>query len=87
MMDLHSPATDTDALVDWLCEAIAIRVDREPDEVDPDTPFGDFGLDSVSIMDILSDLEDKMGRRLTSSVLFDYPSVTALADFLMGEPR
>jgi acyl carrier protein len=78
---------DAGSLADWLCEAIAVRLDREPDEVDVDAPFGEFGLDSVSVMDILSDLEDRVGRRLDSSVLYDYPSVTSLAEFVAkGDP-
>ncbi|MEV4320034.1 beta-ketoacyl synthase N-terminal-like domain-containing protein [Actinocrispum sp. NPDC049592] len=54
-------------------------------EVDPDRPLRELGLDSMAIVDLRNRLAEATGRRLPATVMFDHPSVRALAAFLAGE--
>ncbi len=53
-------------------------------EVDPDRPLRELGLDSMAIVDLRNRLAEVTGR-LPATVMFDHPTVRALAAFLAGE--
>lgn len=53
--------------------------------VDPRTPLGDLGLDSLLAVELRNTLGSALGRSLPATLLFDYPTIDALADFLLGE--
>jgi len=55
--------------------AAQLRVPR----IDPEQPMSSYGLHSIAAMRLLDKLEAWLGRRLPPTVLFDYPSVRALA--------
>ncbi|BBA33898.1 hypothetical protein sS8_1944 [Methylocaldum marinum] len=50
-------------------------------------PFSDYGLDSISGIDFLGLLNQRLGTDLRITVLFDYPSVAALSDFIHDSYR
>ena len=47
-------------------------------------PFKELGFDSLSAVELRNGLADATGQRLPSSLLFDYPTVHALIDFLVA---
>nr|WP_298163868.1 type I polyketide synthase [uncultured Pseudomonas sp.] len=49
-----------------------------------DQPFQSMGLDSKQAVSIVGELEDLYGRSLNATLLFDYPSIAALAAYLAG---
>lgn len=49
-----------------------------------DQPFQSMGLDSKQAVSIVGELEDLYGRSLNGTLLFDYPSIAALAAYLAG---
>ncbi|WP_284350450.1 beta-ketoacyl synthase N-terminal-like domain-containing protein, partial [Streptomyces sp. A 4/2] len=53
--------------------------------VDTATAFRDLGFDSLTAVELRNALVVASGLKLASTVVFDYPSVEALADFLIGE--
>lgn len=55
-------------------------------EVPPDTPFLSAGVSSRDMVRIAERLQEASGRSLPPTVLFDYPTVSALARFL-GAPQ
>ena len=63
----------------WICGRIAERIGIEPAEVDPDQPFAAFGIGSRDSMTLVGELEDWLGRPLKVTLLFDFPTVRALA--------
>lgn len=63
----------------WICLRIAERVGIEPDEVDPDQPFATFGIGSRDSVTLIGELEDWLGRRLKTTMLFDFPTVRSVA--------
>lgn len=53
--------------------------------LDPRVPLGDLGLDSLLAVELRNTLGTAVGRPLPATLLFDHPTVDALADFLMAE--
>ncbi|WP_143231170.1 SDR family NAD(P)-dependent oxidoreductase [Actinosynnema sp. ALI-1.44] len=51
----------------------------DAEEIDPSQAFRDMGFDSVMAVALRNRLREVTGLRLPSTVVFDYPSVTALA--------
>lgn len=64
------------------------RLSRESglglEEVDLGQPFASFGVDSERALLLVGDLEIWLGRRLTPILLWNYPTVEALARHLAG---
>ena len=69
----------------WLQRRIATFVGCYPHEVDVDTRFSEFGLDSVAALDLLGELEDWLGRQVPQRLLARHDRVAALAAHL-AEP-
>ena len=51
-------------------------------DVDPDAPLMAAGLDSLGAVELRSSLESRLGVQLPSTLVFDYPTVAALTQFL-----
>ncbi|WP_338320234.1 type I polyketide synthase, partial [Streptomyces lonarensis] len=66
-------------------EAAAALGYGDAEEIDPEQAFRDLGFDSVMAVALRNRLGEATGLRLPSTVVFDYPSVTALSDKLHGD--
>ncbi len=53
--------------------------------LDPRAPLGDMGLDSLLAVELRNMLGTAIGRSLPATLLFDYPTVDTLTDFLLVE--
>nr|WP_099344191.1 MULTISPECIES: type I polyketide synthase [unclassified Actinoplanes] len=56
----------------------------DPDAVDTDRPFTDLGFDSVSAVGLRTRLNERTGRNLPSTLVFDHVTPGALTDHLIG---
>ncbi|MFE9708466.1 beta-ketoacyl reductase, partial [Streptomyces sp. NPDC005930] len=54
-------------------------------EVEADRAFQELGFDSLNAVELRNRLNALSGLRLANTVVFDYPSVTALAGYLDGQ--
>lgn len=54
-------------------------------EIGLQQPLGELGMDSLLAVELRNVLSEAAGTRLPSTLLFDYPSVSALVDFLLEE--
>jgi len=53
--------------------------------VDPQQPLSELGLDSLMAVELRNSLSASLGQALPASLLFDYPSLSALTDYLATE--
>jgi acyl transferase domain-containing protein/NADPH:quinone reductase-like Zn-dependent oxidoreductase/acyl carrier protein len=53
--------------------------------VDPRTPLGELGLDSLLAVELRNMLGSALGKPLPATLLFDYPTIATLTDYLMTE--
>jgi len=63
-------------------EAATVLGHPAPDDIDPDTPFQDFGLDSLTAVELRNRLKTATGLTLPPTLAFDYPTPTAVADYI-----
>ncbi|MFD5557335.1 SDR family NAD(P)-dependent oxidoreductase [Streptomyces sp. NPDC127068] len=80
-----APATarDPEDLLKTVTRAVAgILAYDSPRDVDPDRPFRDLGLDSMTAVQLRDHLAKVTGRRLPTTLVFDHPTPRALAHHL-----
>jgi aryl carrier-like protein len=72
-------------LVDWLTVNVAGYLDVPPDTIDIDTPLADCGVDSVLAMRLCAELEHQKGFAVETTIVWDYPTIDAIAAHLTTE--
>ncbi|HEX9840752.1 MAG TPA: amino acid adenylation domain-containing protein [Anaerolineales bacterium] len=66
----------------WLLARIATMQGLEPAEIDPRQPFTYYSLGSVQAVSLTGDLEVFLGRSLSPTLAWDYPTIELLANYL-----
>lgn len=51
-------------LFDTIAELIAERTDRDVSEIKPESTFSELGVDSLDTVELLMELEDKIGKEV-----------------------
>ena len=69
----------------FLIAELARRLEVDPDDIDPRQPFERYGLDSLNALRLAVELEARIGRKLPTTALWDYPSIERLATYLACE--
>lgn len=69
---------------DWLASQIAELTGAPADEIDTAATFDSFGLASRDAVSLSGDIEDWLGRRLSATILYEHPTIDALAHYLAG---
>lgn len=67
----------------WLAKWVADELKIAVDAIDTRKSFVFYGLDSVTAIGLIADLEVRLGRHLSPSLAWDYPSIKALAEHLV----
>lgn len=80
-----TPSETTATLIHWLIFQLADRLELDPQHIDPDREFIDYGLNSVEAVSLSGDLENFLDRRLSPTLLWDYPTISALARHLADD--
>ena len=57
-------------LFDTIAELIAERTDCDIADIKPESKFSDLGIDSLDTVEVLMELEDRLGRESTCPVGF-----------------
>lgn len=78
----HADAVDTDEIRQWLrgCVAASVRIPAE--NIDFEAPLSEYGLDSVYVLSLCADIEDRYGIEVEPTLLWDHPAIGPLADAL-----
>jgi thioester reductase-like protein len=65
-----------------LTEVVASYVEVPADAISSDTPLSEYGLDSVYALAVTVDIEEQLGISLDPTMLWDHPTIDALAEAL-----
>jgi len=77
------PTRRQDLLVDHLSALVATVMGLpSPQSLSPSTGFFQFGMDSLMSVTLQRSLSESLGQTLPASVVFNYPTVEALAGYL-----
>lgn len=71
-----------DQIVGWMGAWLAAMADIDTSGLDPQQPFADLGLDSLTAVELSADLEEVFGVPLPPVVAWNYPTPAALAGYL-----
>ena len=82
-----SGARELSAIGDWLLTHIAAQVKVPRNEIDSREPLERVGLDSLAAVAITGELGDWLGRELSPTLFYEFPTVEAIARHLSGESR
>ncbi|MCC7361295.1 MAG: type I polyketide synthase [Anaerolineales bacterium] len=74
-----------DFLLAFLTRQIAQVLRLPPSQLDPHTPFGSLGFDSLMAVEVKTNLERQLGLVLPVSLVWNYPTLAELAGYLAGE--
>jgi acyl carrier protein len=81
----HLQLPDIEAIQSWLVAHLAKIIEVSPAEINIQTPFDRYGLDSVAVVTLIGDLEEWLGRELPATLAWDHPNIEELARYL-AEP-
>jgi acyl-CoA synthetase (AMP-forming)/AMP-acid ligase II/acyl carrier protein len=80
---VHSPRQVTAGEIEsWLIQRITARLQIAHGSVRVTTPFLELGMSSLDAVEIAAALERWLGRRLTPTAIYNYPTIAALAHWL-----
>lgn len=79
--------TTPESVRGWLVSSVAEVAGLDPLTVDPHRPIAEFGLGSRQLVALAAQLSDRTGRPLSPSLVFDHPTVAALAEAVFADPH
>ncbi|MGB3201841.1 MAG: acyl carrier protein [Nodosilinea sp.] len=82
----HAIQRTPDEIQEWIITYLEKLLDIDPEDLDTTIPFDRYGLDSLAAVGMTGELEDWLGQQVDPTLLYDYPTVEALAEYL-GTPK
>ncbi|WP_269744684.1 SDR family NAD(P)-dependent oxidoreductase [Plesiocystis pacifica] len=70
-----------------VAECLAKALSMDPGEIDGERAFAEYGLDSLTGIDLVTALNRRLGLNLRTTVLYDYGSYDALVAHIDGLPE
>lgn len=78
-MHSHSLRQIQSRLTSWLSQKLGVDVSS----IDAREKFSHYGIDSLAASELLTEIGKELGRRLSASLLWEYPTPETLARFLI----
>lgn len=69
-------------LREWLINRVSNLLFVEKDKIDINEPFAAYGMDSLKAVQLSGDLEALLQKELPATLVYDYPSIKLLSNFL-----
>jgi acyl-CoA synthetase (AMP-forming)/AMP-acid ligase II/acyl carrier protein len=83
---IQHPASSIDRAAErietWLLEWLVARLGLDVADVSRDRPFAEFGVDSLTAVELSQELEDEFKVQLPPIIAWNYPTPAALAHYL-----
>jgi len=75
-----------DEIQSWLISYLSQLLDIEVEEISTktNTSFARYGLDSSASILLTNDLGDWLEREIDPTIVYSYPTIEALAEYLVG---
>ena len=83
--DTHKESPTVEEIQGWLVHHLVELLEIDPDDVAVTIPFDRYGMDSATAVGLTGDLEDWLGCELEPTLLYDYSTIEALANYLVKE--
>jgi polyketide synthase 13 len=78
---------EKDVLENWLIERIAEEIGLDPRMIDAEKLLYPYLMNGFQSFGVVTDLEKKLGCRLPASILYEQPTISALAEHLANKPK
>ncbi|WP_110986977.1 type I polyketide synthase [Acaryochloris thomasi] len=85
IQEAQAARVTSEAIETWLRNQIALKVSVPFAEIDPQVEFVSLGLNSATAISLSGKLETWLQRRLSPILLYDYPTIRQLAQYLANE--
>ena len=72
----------SEEIQEWIVDQIAELTEKDPADIHPEEAFANYGLDSMTAVTLIGDLEEYLGLRLEVTLLWDYPTTETLSAHL-----
>lgn len=82
---LSGSSSNQEVISNWLIATLAKRLELDPQTIDTQKDFIDYGLSSLEAVNISGDLEIFLSRRLSPTLLWEHSSIEALSTALAEE--
>ena len=69
----------------WMTQWLVVRAGVAPEKIDLDMPFADYGLDSLTAVELSGETEDWSGVELTPIVAWNHPTVARMSSYISDE--
>ncbi|MBI86299.1 MAG: AMP-dependent synthetase [Planctomycetaceae bacterium] len=69
----------------WLMDWLEKRASVSRDQIHRDKPFAEYGLDSLTAVEMSQDIEDWLGVQVTATVAWNYPTSATMSRYLVQE--
>jgi acyl-CoA synthetase (AMP-forming)/AMP-acid ligase II/acyl carrier protein len=79
---VHEGPATADAIRAWLVANVAQRLKVPAERLETDQPFSALGLVSKDVVALIGRLQEWLGQPLSPAVVFNYPTIDALAEHL-----
>jgi acyl carrier protein len=66
----------------WMMEYLATHLGLGEESIDIERPLDEYGIDSAQAVRMIGDLEDYLGRELSPSLPYRFPTIEALSTHL-----
>src|ERR1700687_2969829 len=70
----------------WLVSKLSERLGIDSHEIDIREPLASYGLGSTEAVSLAGELAEWLGRKLSLALVYEYPTIEALARHLSGSP-
>lgn len=68
----------------WLTEVFAEKLEMPASQLDPHQHFTDMGVDSIVLVEILNELENRVGHEIDPTLFFEFTSIHKISQHLSG---